>query len=1006
MTDHEQSANPKRAAEWRKLLEAARRSEEQMRGLLDSAPDAIFVVDETELIVFANAEAETLLGLAAEQLVGRSIKSLVPARLLRRLLALRVNFMAADPSEGSVDSGLDMAVVTVDGHEVPVDLRLALATWEGREAVVISVRDISARKAMEERIRRSAAGARALAEFAGALPALGKDPRSILERVVGILVEAFGDTCGIFVLGDSAPVLDCVAWGSRDPSDEPAAREALARRPMTSEDEPMATLFRTGRSSVSLIVDEADLRRQTAPEYWEIVKPTGAASGMLIPIRGAGDTVSGVITCRRFAASRPYDEEEVHLIEQLAERASLAIQNAELFRRLAEDEERLRILAEISDVLAEVAGTGEMLEEVAQLLARSMGDACGITVVDPENGMLVPAAVESSKPELGAVLERLTAGPLPIADSFSGRAVITGRPLTWDAGDSPEGLPESYGAMLDRLGISHVLVVPLDADGELIGALGLCRDRDGEPYSDKDRVLTEDIAARIAAQVVRARLRERVERTSVQLRTMFDMFPVGMALIDLKGRMLQVNPALCALTGRDTPDLVGEPFSGLTHADDRDDEWDAFEMLAAAGAESRVLYERFLGADGTVIWVRVQLTARAEAGRVVGFAAEVEDITAQGAFDGQLGRQYLHDVVTGLPGRALLIDRLRHGLTRLKRTDRGAAVLFVDLDRFKPINDTFGHAVGDRFLIESARRLTTIVRPPDTIARIGGDEFVIICNDVADETDAEHVAARVIEALSQPFDFDDHELVVSASVGIATTHEPTEDPNDLIHRAETAMYRAKQQGRARFERFTEAIRVDPVEHFRMEADLRHGIDSGQLRLLYQPILALGTGEVRSVEALVRFEHPTLGLLAPDRFLQIAEESGLILPLGYWTIAEACRQLVATDEMLGGPLRMAVNLSMRQLEDPRVVDAFVAAISGSGADPERLVVEITETAYMHADREVLYTIDRLISLGLSMAVDDFGTGYSSLVHLKRFPLRAVKVDQSFIAGLGRNADAQR
>jgi diguanylate cyclase (GGDEF)-like protein/PAS domain S-box-containing protein len=983
--------------------EAARISERQTREVLDAAPDATVVIDDHEAIAYANSEAEAMTGRAVSELVGRGVEELVPSRLARRLLALRLGVLSAEGPELELDAGTDMAIVGRDGVEVPVDVRMSKVLWCGNEAVMVVARDIRSRKAMEAKLQRRADGARALAELALVLPALGADLDGVLTRVAKIVVDAIGDTCGIFMVGGHPTNLDLIAWASRNPGDEALARAAAARAPVSRDQGPIGEVFRTGRTLFNPAADAEQLRSATPPAHRSVVEATGASSGVVVPVRGVGGEVVGVVTGRRFEGRPPLDLDDVELLEELAERMSLAVQNAELFRAVTDSEARFRILSELSDAMAGSRTSEEALATATRCLTGELADLCAVTLLDATGEVLVPVAWAAA-PEHEDVLARIVSGVTPVQGTFAGVVATTKEAVMWDVerDPTPPGVPSSYGSMLERLGISRLLIVALCSDGEVLGTLGLSRSRVGAPYREADRALAIEVASRLASEINQGNLRTKAMDTESQLRTMFDTFPAGMALAELDGCLLQVNPALSAITGFQASDLLGRSLSELTHPEDRELEREAVESLLEGAMPSNVVFQRLVARDGETIWVRMELRLRYSAGRPVGYTAEVEDITAPGLREEDVGHRVLHDVVTGLPTRVLLMDRLRHALSRLDRVETGLAVLFVDLDRFKPINDTFGHAVGDHLLVELSRRLSATVRPPDTVARVGGDEFVVLCTDVAEETAAEAVAARVIEALGEPYVFGDHELVLSASVGISTSSDPEADPHELLHRAEAAMYEAKEAGGARFARLGDAVGLDTLDRFEMEVELRRGIDRGQLRLRYQPIVWLPGGAVAGIEALVRFHHPAKGLLTPDRFLPIAEESGLIVPLGEWTIVEACRRVAAL-RSVGEDLHIAVNLSSRQLEDPRLVEAVRGAIEVSGADPARLVFEITETSYMRADRSVAHAIEQLIDLGAQFAVDDFGTGYSSLVYLKRFPLSVLKIDRSFVAGLGTNAD---
>jgi diguanylate cyclase (GGDEF)-like protein/PAS domain S-box-containing protein len=360
----------------------------------------------------------------------------------------------------------------------------------------------------------------------------------------------------------------------------------------------------------------------------------------------------------------------------------------------------------------------------------------------------------------------------------------------------------------------------------------------------------------------------------------------------------------------------------------------------------------------------------------------------------------LHDPLTGLPNRALFMDRLSHALQHLSRRGSSASVLLLDLDRFKLINDSLGHAVGDDLLAAAAPRLKQMLRSSDTIARFGADEFGILLEDIAGEQDAVDMAQRIAGAFNRPFVLDGNEHFVSVSIGI-TLAAGGERAEDLVRDANAAMHRAKERGRARYELYDEAIRGRAISRLRVENDLRRALERDELTLEYQPIVGLDAHAVVGVEALVRWEHPERGRVPPLDFIPIAEENGLIEPIGRWVLERACRQAAEwyasrPDSM---PISVAVNLSAAQFDSPALVESIAAALRGARLDPSLLALELTESIVMGQSEELFQTLADLKSLGTRLILDDFGTGYSSLSYLTRLPLDVLKVDRSFIDGLG-------
>jgi len=403
--------------------------------------------------------------------------------------------------------------------------------------------------------------------------------------------------------------------------------------------------------------------------------------------------------------------------------------------------------------------------------------------------------------------------------------------------------------------------------------------------------------------------------------------------------------------------------------------------------------------DGTLFDLSTTLAPlRGPSGEIDGYLAIATDITERKQAERQIEFLAYRDVLTGLPNRLLLQDRFVQAVAYADRAGLQVALLFIDLDNFKTINDSLGHAVGDALLKEIALRLGACVRETDTISRQGGDEFLIVLPDLLDTDAISPVLAKIRERLHEPFELDGHELTTSASIGIAIYPSDGRDFDTLLKKADTAMYQAKDAGRNSYRFFDEQMNVKAIEHLSLKSGLRHAVARDEFELHYQPLIDLTSGHVVGAEALLRWNHPDLGMVSPARFIPVAEDSGLIVPIGEWVIQEACRQGAAWTQAGLPPLVMAVNLSAVEFRRGDVEQKVARALQDSGLDPHCLELELTESILIHNTEQVLATVQRLKRLGVKLSIDDFGTGYSSLSYLKRFEVDKLKIDQSFIRDL--------
>lgn len=511
---------------------------------------------------------------------------------------------------------------------------------------------------------------------------------------------------------------------------------------------------------------------------------------------------------------------------------------------------------------------------------------------------------------------------------------------------------------------------------------------------DELLVSPRDVTAHRAADL-------ELEHSERRFRSAFDGAPVGMVIVSLEpgrqGVVLEANQALAEMLGVASEDLMGRPSYDFLHPDEvAPVRLETADM--AAGLRTGYQHEKRLRrADGGWAWVRATASAVVRDGAPAYVIEHLEDITARRRAEAELARRALYDALTGLPNRVLLMDRLQAAVRDTRRDGALLAVLFLDLDRFKDVNDTLGHTAGDEVIRELATRLSGLVEPPGTVARLAGDEFVV-ARRVRDDTEAAQLAERVVGVLSQPVMVRGFRLVVQASVGVTTT-DGTTAPEDLLREADLAMHHAKGRGPKRWALYDEPMHRLSLERLDIEEALRGALAHDGFRLLYQPIIDTTDGRIVSAEALLRLEHPTRGLLGPESFIGVAEGSDLIVPIGRWVLEEACRRLVAWLQV-APDMQVTVNVSTRQVSHLALADQVADATRDSGADPSRLLLEITEHVLLDASDDAARELARVTDAGPRLAIDDFGTGYASLSYLKRFPVSVVKIDRSFVNGLDR------
>jgi diguanylate cyclase (GGDEF)-like protein/PAS domain S-box-containing protein len=512
--------------------------------------------------------------------------------------------------------------------------------------------------------------------------------------------------------------------------------------------------------------------------------------------------------------------------------------------------------------------------------------------------------------------------------------------------------------------------------------------------------IAEDITTRRDAE-------EALRKSEEQFRLTFEMAPIGMAISSLKGKFTRVNQALCEALAYSQAELLALSFAEISHPEDWEIHHNLEQKLINGEETSFQIEKRFIAKNGCVVDTLLKvLVVRDSQGEPLHFNNQIVDITERKSMEQQLLHDALHDALTGLPNRALFMDRLEQ---QLKRSQNHSgylfAVLFLDLDRFKVVNDSVGHLVGDKLLIEIARRLKKSVAPTDTVARLGGDEFTILLENISSKSEATLVAESIYQTLNFSFHIDGYELFSTASIGIALSSQGYEKPEDILRDADLTMYSAKEQGKARYEVFDHSLRDRALQRLELETDLRRALERGEFEVYYQPITSLSLGILAGFEALTRWNHPTKGAISPSDFIPVCEETGLIVPLSNWLLKEACKtarswQLEYPEHP---PIKVSVNLSGQQFRDHQLITEVENILQETGLAGKYLKLEITESILIDNLETVTEIILKLRKQEIQFSIDDFGTGYSSLSYLHRFPVDTIKIDRSFVSQIQSNGD---
>ena len=528
-----------------------------------------------------------------------------------------------------------------------------------------------------------------------------------------------------------------------------------------------------------------------------------------------------------------------------------------------------------------------------------------------------------------------------------------------------------------------------------------------QDYLVKGKITEDSLYRSVLYSIERKKSELLLKDSEERFRAFFELSGMGALQADpSSGRFTMVNRSFCELTGYGRDELLALSFREITHPDDWAADSDMFGKLLRGELEQYDREARYLHKQGHVIWVHVSRTLLRQTGglkkpiRVLGI---VHDITDRKRMEREIIEMAHHDALTGLPNRRLFIELAQIEMAQAGRNHKKMAFVFLDLDRFKEVNDTFGHEAGDQLLKEVALRIRKSLRKSDTIARIGGDEFNIIIADLARAEDSAEIARKIVESFRAPFLIAGHELHVTASIGLSIYPDDDQDMDTLFRYADIAMYHAKETGKNNFQFYNPAINVHSAQRIKMESWLRQAIARGELLLYYQPMVDIKTGKMVCAEALVRWNHPEMGLLEPKNFIPLAEATGFITAIDEWVLGAVCSQAKNWRQAGLPPVCITVNLSSRFFQKTGVADSISRILEDTGLPAGSLYLEITETLAMDNIQLTASQLAQLSGLGIQISIDDFGTGYSSLNYLKRLPIGRLKIDSSFIKDIATDPD---
>ncbi len=1018
--------------------QALRESGERTRLVLENALDAIVAMDARGTVVDWNPQAEAVFGWSSEEAIGRPLAELIIPDGQRgaHRRGLKRHFKSGGGA--MLNRRVEVIALHRDGHEFPIEL--AISASPGPDGVIFNgfIRDITERKRAEQALRESEEQYRDLVENSNEI-IYTLDASGVITYISPAVrqlggyepEEVVGKTSLSFVHPEDLPALAASFQRTIGGSLEPSEYRLRGKSGEYVWVRTSSKLIYDGDKIAGLrglIVDIDQRKRaeealsESENRYRELFENasdlvyTHDLDGRYLTINRAVEQITGysqeevlgmtwadVIAedhrprlaeiAAALSAGTSSRSFELDVISKDGRRVPLEVRAQVVYkdgkpvaiRGIARDiEERKRIDAALRAI---VKGTSaEAGDEFLRSLVKHFAEVIGARyaflgrLADQDKvAMLAVWAGEGFAENFEYALKGT-----PCENVVDREVCVYERDVQ---GQFPDDLA------LVEMGVESYMGAPLfDSAGRALGLLAVMDDKPMEPSENLKSILSI-FAARAGAELERNQAEEALQASEERYRNLVDTAQDVIYTLGLDASLTSLNPAFETVTGWKRKDWLGKNFAPLVHPDDLNTAVDMFKRVLAGENPSYEL--RIRCPDGEYVVGEFTSTPLMEGGELRGAFGIARDITERKKAEMTIRQLAYHDGLTGLPNRALFEDRLGVALAQAHRSRQMLAVMFLDLDRFKTVNDTLGHSGGDKLLKGVAEDLKTIIREGDTVARVGGDEFTLLLPGIESQEDATEVAQRILDVLRGGRLVDGQEFSVSTSIGITLYPQDGADTDTLLRNADTAMYRAKESGRDHYQLYTPAMNAGVLQRLSLESDLRHALERNELRVYYQPISATATGRIVATEALVRWEHPQRGIVVPDEFIPFAEETGLIVPIGEWVLGEAMRQNQAWQEAGYCGLRVGVNMSARQLQQDDLASTLSRLLRETGLAPELLQLEITEGAVMKNVDPIIAMLQQVRRMGISISLDDFGTGYSSLSYLKRFPIDSVKIDRSFV-----------